>query len=562
VPVVGIDFGTSHTVAALRDAGGRVRPLLFDSGPLLASGVYAGRDGEILVGRDADRTARIDPAGFEPNPKRRIDEPTVLLGAGEYRLDELIGAVLRRVMQEAGRVAGGPVTHVVLTHPTGWGATRRQVLLDAAGRAGLTGVTLCEEAVAAGRYFADVLGHRVPDGQTLVVYDFGGGTFDVSVLVREGDDWRVLDSDGLTDVGGVDLDAALVEHVGRGLPAEAREPWHRLLHSPGTEERRQRLTLWDDVRAAKEQLSRAGRAALHIPLAGLDVHVGREEFERLALPILERTVAVTERVVRRCGGTGRTAGVFLVGGSSRIPLAATLLHRRLGIAPTVLEQPELVVAQGSILGVVAADPQPAPEPAPEPVPVPQIQPAAAPRRRRWRPIAAVALAVAAAVAGALVYENRGGGAGTDPAATPTGLALFADPKVRAIAQPWLADLNLQTCHPVRTDGRQVVQCDGGAPAFCDPTCSFGTGGSVEHMRDYLATFTPAGYTIVNHGQLVRDGRPLGRYVMYSTAQALFTIEWTDEDNVVQGKITTWSLNYQSLVDAWTARLTPVTPQAG
>src|SRR2546423_5072375 len=100
---LGIDFGTTHTVAVLETADGRVEPLLFDSSPLLSSAVFASADGRLLTGRDGERSARLDPTRYEPNPKRRIDEATILLGPTEYPLPQVIGAVLGRVVADATR---------------------------------------------------------------------------------------------------------------------------------------------------------------------------------------------------------------------------------------------------------------------------------------------------------------------------------------------------------------------------------------------------------------------------------------------------------------------------
>jgi len=104
-----VDYGTSNTVAVLRRADGSVRPLLFDGSPLLPSAVFAETDGRLLVGQDAERGARLDPARFESNPKRRINDLDVLLGERTYSMVDLVAATLRRVAAEAARVAGGPL---------------------------------------------------------------------------------------------------------------------------------------------------------------------------------------------------------------------------------------------------------------------------------------------------------------------------------------------------------------------------------------------------------------------------------------------------------------------
>src|SRR5690349_22018311 len=95
---LGVDFGTSNTVAVARWPDGRARPILIDGSPLLPSAVYAEPDGGLVVGRDAVHSARLDPARFEPNPKRHIDDGLVLLGERELPAIELIAAVLARVV--------------------------------------------------------------------------------------------------------------------------------------------------------------------------------------------------------------------------------------------------------------------------------------------------------------------------------------------------------------------------------------------------------------------------------------------------------------------------------
>ncbi|HKT02827.1 MAG TPA: Hsp70 family protein, partial [Rugosimonospora sp.] len=355
-PALGIDIGTTHTVAALGGAGGRGQPLLFDASFLLPSAVYADMDGRLLVGRDAERSARLDPMRFEPNPKRRVDEGTVLLGPRAYPVADLLAALLRRVGDEAARVAGALPARTVLTFPANWAGSRRGILVEAAERAGLPAVALVPEPVAAAFYFTAVAGHAVPPGGCLVVYDFGGGTFDTSVLRRRPDHgWEVLASDGIYDLGGVDLDAAIVEHLGRTLGTRDAALWHRLREPADDATRRRLLLLQEEARAAKEQLSRSSSAAIPVPLFDLDVVLTREEFEQLARPYLQRTVDLTAATLQRAGvRADQVRGLFLVGGSSRVPLASTLLHQRLGLAPTVIEQPELVVALGSLLAAAPA----------------------------------------------------------------------------------------------------------------------------------------------------------------------------------------------------------------
>jgi molecular chaperone DnaK (HSP70) len=351
---LGVDFGTSNTVAVLRSPDGRARSLLVDGSPLLPSAVYADPGGNLLVGRDAIHSARLDPARFEPNPKRRIDDHSVLLGDRELPVVDLLAAVLIRIADEARRTTGGATPDpVTLTCPAGWGPTRRGTLCAAAALAGWPRVRLVEEPVAAATYFTNVLGRQVPVGSVVVVHDFGAGTFDVSVVAKTAQGFDVLAVDGRDDIGGLDIDAAIITHLGRQFGATPE--WQRLSAPTTIEDRRNRRLLWDDVRAAKERLSRSQSADIPIAQLGTDAHLTREELETLARPVLEQTVRVTEGALRWAKlAEGRLAGVFLVGGASRTPLVATLLHRALGEPPLAIEQPELVVAEGSLFATSIA----------------------------------------------------------------------------------------------------------------------------------------------------------------------------------------------------------------
>jgi hypothetical protein len=353
---LGIDFGTSNTVAMLAWPDGQVRPLLFDGSPALPSAVYADASSGLLIGRDAAHAARVSPERYEPNPKRRIDEPAVLLGEAEVSTVDLIAAVLGRAAVEARRVAGGPVDGATITYPAAWAQTRRGILVAAAERAGLAPVSLVPEPVAAASVFVGMSG--APVGASFVVYDLGAGTFDATVVRRTADGgFDVLSTEGLPQSGGLDIDAAIVAYLGAVYSTRDPQLWGRLLRPSSTAERRANRLLWEDVRSAKEMLSRASSTMIHIPLADEDAPLGRDQFEQLARPILDATVNATRAAIAAAGlSAGGVSGIFLVGGGSRIPLVATLLHQAFGVAPTVVEQPELVVAQGSIGAGTAATP--------------------------------------------------------------------------------------------------------------------------------------------------------------------------------------------------------------
>jgi actin-like ATPase involved in cell morphogenesis len=420
-----VDFGTSTTIAMVRWADGRIRPLLFDGSPLLSSAVLLGQDGRLHTGRDAAHLGRANPERLEPNPKRRIDDGLVLLGDTEVPVDELVATVLRRVVVEAWRVAGD-LAAVTLTHPAGWGTARRSMLVEAAGRAGLGPIHLVSEPVAAATYFAQ----RDSAVNQVLVYDLGAGTCDVTLLRRVRDGFEVTAADGLNDIGGLDIDAAVVGYL--------QATFGSLWTDPGT-----RRQVWDEVRTAKEMLSRASSTVVAIPAAGQHSPLGREQLDGLARPVLRSTVTMTRALLREAGvSADQVGGVYLVGGSTRIPLVATLLHEALGVAPTVTEQPELVVAEGALLTMAAPD---APAPAVAPAVVSPAgddtltTPAVATRprvrrRRRSRAPAVVAaclvvvLAAGLAVTGYWLIGRDKGGTGSGRLQSGSGPETTAAPK--------------------------------------------------------------------------------------------------------------------------------------
>ncbi|GAA2643477.1 hypothetical protein GCM10010399_91820 [Dactylosporangium fulvum] len=394
--VLGIDFGTSNTVAMVRStADARMRPLLFDGSPLLPSALYFNTDGKVLVGRDAERNARLDPARFEPNPKRRIDDGEVFIGDHPMPVPRLFAHVLSQVSIEARRQLGAAPEEVRLTHPARWGERRRSLLIEATRIAGLGTPRLIAEPVGAASYFTAVLGSAVPVGRSLAIYDLGGGTFDATVVRRTQSGFEVLAEDGLPDVGGLDFDHAIIEHLGKTYSDGRREKWEALANPTDASDRRLRRMLYEDVRGAKEMLSRTASTDIHLPSMDIDAHLTREELETLVRPYLERTVSCLSRAIESARLQPKDlVGIFLVGGSSRIPLAAHLIHTELGVAPTTLEQPETVVVEGALCIGAAVTPVRASGMPRTVTPPPQPQRPVPPVQRPTPPVSAVPMSPA------------------------------------------------------------------------------------------------------------------------------------------------------------------------
>lgn len=347
--ILSIDLGTSSTVAVLSafDRGPRV--IEVDGSVTMSSAVFAGDDGSLVVGEDAERRARLDPARFEANPKRRIDEQDLLLGTDVVPVVDALAAVLRRIADEAQRqLAGKRPDEVRLAHPAGWGGPRVSVLREAAGRAGLgTDPVLIPEPVAAAAHYAALTSQPLRPGGALAVYDLGAGTFDCAVVGVTPTGFRVLAENGLPDLGSLDVDQALLVHIGREVSHSDPAQWQRLLRPDGVADRRMRRLLLKDVQAAKETLSRHTQTDVPMPEPFGDVLVTRAELEALVRPSLLRSAELLATTVRQAGlAPGQLAGIYLVGGPSRMPLVGTLIAEQVGVVPTSRDQPETVVAFG------------------------------------------------------------------------------------------------------------------------------------------------------------------------------------------------------------------------
>jgi hypothetical protein len=350
VNVLSVDLGTSNTVAVLSAHGRPPRVVDVDGASMMPSAVFAAEDGNLVVGRDAERRARLDPARFEPNPKRRVDEGTLLLGDQVVPVTDALAGVLRRVIEETSRQLGGKKPDEVrLTHPAQWGPVRRNVLLSAARQAGMgSNLVLVPEPVAAAAHFASFPGQTLAPGQALAVYDLGAGTFDVAIVGATQNGFVVLAEAGLPDLGGLDVDQALLEHVGRQVSLRDPGRWQSLLRPVSTGDRRAQRALREDVRAGKESLSRHPQTEVPLPEPFEDVLVTRVELEALIRPGMLRSVELLAGTIRSTGMTpNRLVGIYLVGGSSRIPLIATLIAEGLRVVPTSLDQPETAVALGA-----------------------------------------------------------------------------------------------------------------------------------------------------------------------------------------------------------------------
>ena len=305
--VVGIDLGTTSTVAAVCRPGGtaQVVPLEGAAGAV-PSAVYLGADGTFLVGEAAQRRALSDPGHVVRDLTRRVGDATpVLVGRRPVSPDELAARFLARLVDDVARREGGVAARVAVTHPAGWGPHRMGALHAALAEQGLGSAMLVPEPVAAATGYA--AGARVEPGATVGIYDLGGGRCDATVLRRERDGFVVVGApEGVEQFGGADLDEVVLAHVRDALgPAwEALDPTDPDVLAAVADLRR-------EATAAKEALSQDTEVLMPVALPGsrTQVRLGRAEFEEMIRPALTETVEAVRRALDGAGDEpGRPGG--------------------------------------------------------------------------------------------------------------------------------------------------------------------------------------------------------------------------------------------------------------
>ena len=370
-PTVAIDLGVTTVAAAVdvspdpRAPAETVEPAEV---PLDLAAVFAPADGTALaVGAAARRLAPTDPSRYEPTPRLRVDDPDVLLGTRVVGIAEAWGAVLAGVLERAGPLLRGDrPRHLVLTHPAGWDAGRREVLRRA-GSGLAAELTLLAEPVAAAAHAAWMRPQERRPGP-IAVLDLGARGADASVLAHEPGRCggaRLLARRRDDRFGGDDADELLLGHLLSTLADEptsedpsrddlaARRDADRVrevVAATTLGDRRHRQVLLDDVRAAKEQLSDAEQAPVPLPGRLTAAWLSRGELTEVLRPSLRRVVDLLAETLADAGtGPEHLDGVWLTGGGARIPLLAALVHRELGVPATVAPEPRLVVVRGALV---------------------------------------------------------------------------------------------------------------------------------------------------------------------------------------------------------------------
>ncbi|MGH3461474.1 MAG: Hsp70 family protein [Kribbellaceae bacterium] len=342
---LGVDLGTTFTAAAVYDGGPPSMLGLGNRALQIPSVLFLTENGTFLVGDAAERKGLVVPSRVVREFKRRIGDPVPVLVAGSpFSPEHLTARLLSEVLATATERMGAPPDEIVLTHPANWGAYKRDLLNQVISMAGAGPTRTCPEPEAAAIQYAARAG--LAPGAKVVVYDLGGGTFDVCVLEKTSTGFTLLGSpDGVEHLGGADFDEAVFQHVLTALGPAVTE-----LDATNSEAKAALARLRRDCVDAKEALSADVDAIVPVTLPGYttSIRLTRSELEQIIGPSLANTVDATRRALHTAGlGSEQLTAIVLIGGSSRIPLVSHLLQSNFG-TPTALDtHPKHDVALGA-----------------------------------------------------------------------------------------------------------------------------------------------------------------------------------------------------------------------
>ena len=344
-PVVGIDLGTTNSEVAFI-CQGRPQIIEGEDGGILPSCVGVDQDGKVVVGVQARNQYTAAPERTAISIKRRMgSDDRVQMGEQTYSPQEVAAFILRALKERAERELGTPVSKAVITVPAYFVDAQRQATREAGEIAGLEVLRIINEPTAAALAYES----RSKERRTILVYDLGGGTFDVSVVSIEEGVVEVLASTGDHHLGGDDFDQLIMdrlnEHIKEDLGLTAA------ISDPGLQARLRRA-----AETAKIQLSSGPLALVEEDHVGevdgsprhLRYELRRHDFEEAIEELLESTMkAVTTALNDAAVRPSELDRVLLVGGSTRIPRVAELIRERLGHEPHGEVDPDLCVALGA-----------------------------------------------------------------------------------------------------------------------------------------------------------------------------------------------------------------------
>jgi len=345
--IIGIDLGTTNSEVAVVQ-NGKVVVIEDASGhKILPSFVGIDDNGEILVGQPAKNQYALYPERTVKSIKRRMGESvTVEMADQAYSPQEISAIILKRLKAIAENYRGQPVRKAVITVPAYFSDTQRQATREAGEIAGLEVVRMINEPTAAAlSYESDQKDHK-----RVLVYDLGGGTFDVSVVNIEDDVVEVISSHGNNHLGGDDFDheivAFLLEHMRETHAIELKDSRKAVARLTRAAEQA-KLTLSDEpyVRIEEEYLAEKNGKPVHLSL-----ELSRSEYEEMIESYLDETLEAVHIALKDAELTASEIDkILLVGGSTRTPAVRQRLHDELGVEAHSEIHPDLCVATGAAI---------------------------------------------------------------------------------------------------------------------------------------------------------------------------------------------------------------------
>ena len=326
-PILGIDLGTTNSVVSIIQDGKPV-VLCDELGQgILPSVVGLDGEGRLLVGQEARNQALVAPERTVKSIKRRMGEDAEVCMAGNrYSPQEISAMILRTLKERAAKSLGRPCNKAVITVPAFFGENQREATRQAGEMAGLEVVRIINEPTAASLVYKP----HSDRNERLLVFDLGGGTFDVSIVQIEQGVVEVLASHGDTHLGGDDFDQLLLDHACDAFQTrhgvdlrEIPTALSRMLQA--VEEAKKRLSHEAVTNIAEEFIADKDGKPLHV-----DVAIDRHEYESLIAPLLKKTLTCVDAALDDAKlNAGQIDRVLLVGGSTRTPLVHRLLSQQL-----------------------------------------------------------------------------------------------------------------------------------------------------------------------------------------------------------------------------------------
>ncbi|QDS91694.1 Chaperone protein DnaK [Roseimaritima multifibrata] len=329
---IGIDLGTTFSCVAQVDGRGVPRTLPNADGDPTTPSVVLFETNGFVVGKEALKAAIVSPEMIARCVKREMGNPLFSKSFdGESYPPEVIQSLVLEKLKADAELKTGPVQNAVITVPAYFSEPKRRATQDAGRLAGLNVLDIINEPTAAAIAFGVEQGFldqqaASKNGETVLVYDLGGGTFDVSVVRIEANRFRVIATDGDFQLGGVDFDQKVVSHLSDAFHS-------KYLIDPSTDAQGEQRLL-REAEDAKRSLSTRDVVTIHFEHAGhaLSLPLKRRAFNQMTASIIERTRFTTSKVIRDAGlkWTDLTR-ILLVGGATRMPAVLEMLETESGM---------------------------------------------------------------------------------------------------------------------------------------------------------------------------------------------------------------------------------------